>query len=335
MERPANPFDRPPGDDERGPFATGEHTSFDGDDDAAFYALDGELDEALDESPEVISVDPPVEAPATSPFDSGPVTAPALGGTGGSVRGPATIAAPAALALMEHDDDEPVGLFARTSFAPGAGPRVSLMPAEVLTTRRVRHAQHRGVLALVAVVVLVVAAYALVSGERSIARQDLAAAQQRSADLTAQQARYARAPVVYAQVADTSAALSSVMAQDVRWYDYLSNLAVTAPTGLWLTSWKATVADPAAASATPAVDPTTGLPFTANTQATLSFSATTSDEADVVSWLRLLTATPGLAGSGATALTRTAVGDQPVITFDSSASMTDAALSRRYPAKKD
>lgn len=338
-DRPVNPFDRPPGDDEPS-FTTGDHTSFDGEDDAAFYALDGELDEALGEGPDDASVDPVVEASAFSSFDSGPVASPAVGGTDGSVRGPATVAAPAAppaaapaaVALMEHDD-EPVGLFARTSFAPGAGPRVSLMPAEIMTTRRVRRAQRRGVLALVAVVALLVAGYALVAGERAMAREDLAAAQQRSAELTVEQSRYARAPLVYAQVEDTQAALASVMAGDVRWYQYLADLAVTSPTGLWLTSWQASAADPTLASATP--DPVTGLPAAAAPVAALTVSGTATNEPDVADWLDVLTATPGLAGSTVSSLTRTAVGEQPVITFDSSAAMTEAALSDRYAAKKD
>lgn len=368
MDRPVNPFDRPPGDDEP-PSGTGKQTfSFDGDDEAAFYALDGELDEALGESPD----DAPVDAPAPSSFDGAPVTSPfggaatassgdaplpaapvpftpepatsaappssapagtpAVGGTSGSVRTAATVDAPAAVALMEHDD-EVVGLFTRTSFTPGSGPRVSLMPTEIMTTRRVRRAQRRGILALAGVVVLVVAAYALVSGERSVARDDLAAAQQRSTELTTEQSRYARAPQVYAQVDDTRAALASVMAGDVRWYQYLADLAVTSPTGLWLTSWQASTSDPTLAPTTP--DPTTGQPAAAAPVAALTISGTAADEPDVADWLDVLTATPGLAGSTASSLTRTAVGAEPVITFDSSAAMTRAALSDRYAAKKD
>lgn len=338
MDRPVNPFDRLRGHDGT-PSTTGEHTSLDGDDDA-FYALDGELDEALGEGPDDVAVDAPASAVdsgrAASPSgDVPPAPGAPTSGTGGSVRGPAatTVTAPAAVALVEHDDDEPVGLFARTSFAPGSGPRVSLMPAEVMTTRRVRRAQHRGVLALVGVVVLVVAVYALVAGERSMARDDLAAAQQRSAELTAEQSRYARAPLVYAQVDDTRAALASVMAGDVRWYQYLADLAVTSPTGLWLTSWQASAADPTLAPATP--DPVTGLPAAAAPVAALTVSGTAANEPDVADWLDVLSATPGLAGSTASSLTRTAVGEQPVITFDSSAAMTDAALSDRYVAKED
>lgn len=356
MARPVNPFDRPPGDDEP-PSTTGGHISFDGDDDTAFYALDGELDDALGESPDDAptssasgsgpAIAPPgddLQPTALEPFTPEPTTSaapapsvtaglPAVGGTGGPVRAPGTAAAPAAVVLMEHDDDEPVGLFARTSFTPGSGPRVSLMPAEIMTTRRVRRVQRRGVLALVGVVVLIVAAYALVVGERSMARDDLAAAQQRSTELTAEQSRYSRAPQVYAQVDDTRAALASVMAGDVRWYQYLADLAVTSPTGLWLTSWQASASDPTLAPTTP--DPATGQSAATAPVASLTVSGTAADEPDVADWLDVLTATPGLAGSTASSLTRTAVGTRPVITFDSSATMTKAALSERYAAKKD
>ena len=314
MGRPVNPFDRPPADDGPAP-------------------SDQEVDDVH------LATDPPrVDETVTGPGPFGNLS----GVPDGDGRGPSSLApagspppaaatAGAATMLLEDEDDEPVGLFARTPFTPGAGPRVDLLPSEVVTVRLVRRAQRRGALVLVAVLALVVAAYVLVSGERTMAREDLAAAQQRSVQLTAEQARYARAPIVYAQVEQTRAALASVMAGDVRWYQYLADLAVTSPPGLWLTSWQASTSDPTLAPATP--DPAAGAPAAVAPVATLTVSGTAADEPDVADWLDVLAATPGLTGSTASSLTRTAVGEQPVITFDSSASMTEAALSDRYAVK--
>ena len=331
MDRPVNPFDRPPGDDGPSP-GTGD-AGYEDDlarfdalaDDDVFLAEDIAL---FGEPAPELAAPVPASSPAP-PALSKPATVSASAPSSGSAApAPAT---GTTTALLDHDDDEPVGLFARTPFAPGAGPRVDLLPGEVVTVRRVRRAQRRGVLALIGVLVLIAAAYALVSGERATARQDLAAAQARTVELTAEQARYAEAPRVYAQVESTQAALSSVMAGDVRWYQYLADLAVTSPTGLWLTSWQATSSDPTLAPTTP--DPTTGAPAAATPVAALTVSGTAADEPDVADWLDVLAATPGLTGSTASSLTRTAVGEQPVVTFDSSASMTDAALSDRYAAK--
>ncbi len=236
--------------------------------------------------------------------------------------------------VLEHDDDDMVGLFARVPFAPGTGPRVNLVPKEVLAARRVQRAQRRGLLALIAVVVLIVIAYALVAGERAVAREDLAAARAQTDQLMAEQARYAQAPKVYAEVDAIDAALETVMTDDVAWYQYVADLAVAAPPGLWLTSWSATVADPATEAA---VDPATaavtmpdGLDL-----ASLTIGGSSQSENQVPTWLETLDAMPGLRGAYASSLTRTAVDETPVITFESSASMAQDARSNRYAKKTE
>lgn len=343
MDRPVNPFDRPPSDDEP-TFDTGD--AYEDDlarfdalaDDDVFLADDTALfgEQASAASDAAVGADPSFPEPSSTPPSSfepvAPATAPAPAASTATAPAASTAPAPGgtATALLEHDDDEPVGLFARTPFAPGAGPRVDLLPGEVVTVRQVRRAQRRGAAALVGVLVLIAAAYVLVSGERAMAREDLAAAQARTVGLTAEQAKYAEAPLVYAEVESTQAALASVMAGDVRWYQFLADLAVTSPPGLWLTSWQATSSDPSLA---PTVDPVTGAPAAAVPVANLTVSGTAADEPDVADWLDVLSATPGLTGSTASSLARTAVGQQPVITFDSSAAMTKAALSDRYAAK--
>ncbi len=236
--------------------------------------------------------------------------------------------------VLEHDDDEMVGLFARVPFAPGTGPRVNLVPAEVLTARRVQRAQRRGLLALVGVVAVVLAAYALVSAERAVARDDLASAQAQTVQLTTEQARYAEAPKVYAEVDAIDAALASAMTDDVDWYQYVADLAVAAPPGLWLTSWTATMTDPATSAA---VDPATAAVTVPDGPdlASLTVGGSSEGEDQIPAWLETLDAMPGLRGAYASSLTRTAVDATPVITFESSASMAQDARSGRYTNKTE
>ncbi len=231
--------------------------------------------------------------------------------------------------MVLDQDDEIVGLFARTPFAPGSGPRVDLMPAEIVSARRVQRFQRGGLLALVGVVLVVLAAYALVVAERSVAREDLAGAQAETARLTAEQARYARAPLVYAEVDAIEAELATVMADDVSWYQYLADLSVSTPPGLWLTSWTATMTDPAAAAA---VDPSVAAVTAPDGPdlATLTIGGSSQDERQVPDWLEVLDRTPGLRGAYASSLTRSAIDETPVLTFESSASMAQSARSDRY-----
>lgn len=236
--------------------------------------------------------------------------------------------------VLDHDDDDMVGLFARVPFAPGTGPRVNLVPAEVLASRRVQRAQRRGLVALIGVVVLIAVAYALVVAERAVARDDLAAAQATTTRLMADQARYAEAPRVYAEVEAIDAALETAMTDDVEWYQYVADLAVAAPPGLWLTAWSATMTDPATAAV---IDPATAsvtMPDGPDL-ASLTISGSSQDEDQIPDWLEILDAMPGLRGAYASSLTRTAVDDTPVITFESSASMGQDARSNRYTEKTE
>lgn len=211
-------------------------------------------------------------------------------------------------------------------------PRVDLLPPEILVRRRFRHTQQRSVVALAALAAVLAGGCVLSAQDAREAADELAVAQARTAALQAEQAQYARAPQVYAQVDAAQAALRTAMASDVRWYTYLADLAVTAPEGLWLTTVTASVTP--AASAAP-VDPSAvtdplAAAGAAPSVGTLTVGGTVTEEPQVASWLEVLDATPGLTGASTSSITRTAIGERSVLTYESAATITADALSRRF-----
>jgi Tfp pilus assembly protein PilN len=210
-------------------------------------------------------------------------------------------------------------------------PRVDLLPPEVLARRRFRATQRRSAVVLAAVAAALAGGYVLAVLDAGDAADELATAQARTAELTAEQARYARVPQVYGQVDAAQVALRTAMAADVRWYAHLGDLAASAPEGLWLTSITASVTPAATPGAVPGtvVDPLAAA-GAAPSLGTLRINGTVREEQQVAAWLDALDATPGLTGATTSGITRTAVGDQPVMTFESSATITADALSRRF-----
>lgn len=203
-------------------------------------------------------------------------------------------------------------------------PRVDLLPPEILVRRRFVRTQRRSAVALVAVLAVITAGYAVQVRAAGEAADELAVAQARTASLQAEQVQFARAPQVYAQVEAAQAALRTAMSDDVRWYSYLADLTVTAPDGVWLTSITASV-EPAAVVADPLAATGAAAPV-----GTLSIAGTVTEETQVADWLEVVDATPGLSGAATSGITRTAVGPRPVFAFESSASITADALSGRY-----
>ena len=251
--------------------------------------------------------------------------------TFGSPAGPAEDAAPTEVLAPAGPPDALAPVY--------RVPRVDLLPPEILARRRFRHTQQRSVVALAALVVGLAGGYVLSAQDRSEAADELAVAQARTAALTAEQAQYARAPQVYAQVDAAKAALRSAMAGDVRWYTYLADLAVTAPDGLWLTTVTASVTPSAGTATAPVgaavvVDPLAA-PGAAAPVGTLSVGGTAEQEPQVASWLEVLDATPGLTGASTSSITRTAIGERSVLTYESAATVTADALSRRFEQETD
>jgi Tfp pilus assembly protein PilN len=209
-------------------------------------------------------------------------------------------------------------------------PRVNLLPPEIREAAKFRRFQ----LAMVAAGVGAVALVGLLSynAHNSVtqAKGDLASAQQQQTSLQGQLAGLQSVRDVYSQVAAKKAMLSQAMGSEIRWSYYLTDLSLKIPQNVWMTGvtaaeQQATTAPASAAGvAAPSAVPA-GI-------GTVTFTGTAFSHDDVANWLDALAKERGFTNAYFTNSTKSAIGPKSVVTFSSSVTLTQAALSGRYNA---
>lgn len=209
-------------------------------------------------------------------------------------------------------------------------PRVNLMPPEILAARVFQRTQI-GLGASVLVVLAVIGGVFLLSQRQAdAAAENLAAEQSRTTTLQTEQAQYAEVPTVLAEVEAAETARETAMGNDVLWYRYLNDIALSYPENVWLGGLTASVASPTTQSVLSAesTDPLATPGF-----GTISFTGSSLTNPDVANWLDVLTATPGFADSTYSSATRTERSGQIVVDFSTSVVVTEEAKSHRFDRK--
>jgi Tfp pilus assembly protein PilN len=193
---------------------------------------------------------------------------------------------------------------------------INLLPPELARKKQAR----RRVAGLIAVGVAYLILLALITywqnGKVQIIKDDLAA--QLQVNQTAQQqiAALSGADDLRTQYENGVARVQSVLATDVAWAKLFNDLARVIPDRVWLTS------------------------FTGQTQADteipgvvgqVQVGATAFDYPDASAWLRVVDSDvwPAIAGGWVTSAQTSAIGDIPVVDFQSNASLTQASVSTR------
>ena len=212
-------------------------------------------------------------------------------------------------------------------------PRVNLLPPEIEERQRFRKVQFglgAGVLAAVAAVgVLTV----LANGAVGDAQSDLDAANARQSALQSQKAQYAEVPQVYAQVEAARAQLGQAMGQEVRWSYFLNDLSLKSPGKIWLTTMTVTQdVDGATALVNPTV-PGATTEYLQKGLGTVTFEGYGYGHNDVAAWLDALAKQKGLTQPYFTKSAKEEIGDESAVKFASQATITEAALSKRYTEK--
>lgn len=208
-------------------------------------------------------------------------------------------------------------------------PRVDLLPPEIGERRRLRKVQTGlggAVLATLGLATLLVLGAQASVGD---AQADLDAATATGAGLRAQQEAFA--PVVQtrrrAQAAEQ--VLADAMGEEVRFSSLLDTIGRSTPSGVWisdltLTQGTAAATPGTAAAAAPAA---AGVPEAIGTA---SITAVGFDHDSVAAWLESLAGAEGFTAPAFSAATESLRGERKVVEFTSTATLTDAALSRRY-----
>jgi Tfp pilus assembly protein PilN len=169
-------------------------------------------------------------------------------------------------------------------------PQVNLLPEEISAGRRFRGLQKA--LAGVGIVVALgcVAGVLWAGAGVDEAETDLQAVLAQGADLQRQQAKYAEVPATLAELDRVKAAREAAMGTDVRWYRFLTELAINTPSGTQLKSVSITMNDSTAPTAATVPLSTAGL-------GTVSVTGTAVNFPDVAAWLEAVNKVTGLTSS--------------------------------------
>jgi Tfp pilus assembly protein PilN len=198
-------------------------------------------------------------------------------------------------------------------------PRVNLLPPGIAARYRLRRLQ----LAVGCLLLLVVGVVASLSMQAAEARRDagsqLDAASARGAVLQAESVQYVDVLAVHRRAQAAQDMLALAMAEEVRFSELLDDLSRTIPDDVWLEDVR--FSQPATTS--PAVA------AAASSIGTVSFTGGASSHDDVAAWLESLASQKGYANPSLTDSTAVA-GEQGTVTFNSTVTLTSAALSGRH-----
>lgn len=193
--------------------------------------------------------------------------------------------------------------------------RVNLLPREVLVARKARTARLVAVVGLAVVVLLLAGVTVLFRAQVGLAGDDLAAAQDQTAAMKAQERAYADVVTMQAQVAAIGGQVASATADDLAWQPVFDAVraavpsravltGITADNGVLDASASAGGAAPAApaggapgvATAGGSATPTTPGAATAGADVvgTLQLTGAADSEATVAAYVDALSAIPGL-----------------------------------------
>jgi Tfp pilus assembly protein PilN len=209
-------------------------------------------------------------------------------------------------------------------------PRVNLLPPEITQAHRLRRTKAGLAAGLVVVIGAIGGAYVTQVNAKNTAQDSLAQEQATGAKLQAEQAKYADVPRTIAAIDQAETMRETAMANDVEWYRSLTNVSVTLPSKVWLTSLTLQVgaAGGTAASTTPAATPLAG------GVGTVTAVGTAMDHPDVATWLDVLARQPGMSDAYFSSSKKKEIGSKSVVDFSSTATVTDEALSHRYDRKQ-
>ncbi len=205
-------------------------------------------------------------------------------------------------------------------------PRVNLLPPEILENRSFRRNQLIMAAAVVASVVLGGAVTLWSQHEVTAAERERDIVAARTTELRGQLAALDEVPRVIGQVDGARQARERAMANDVLWYRFMDELAVTTPNQVWLRSLQVGIDGDVAAPATDALTPP-GI-------GEMTVSGTAARFTDVAQWLTSVVGVNGMAISRLqTATNDTSKNADERIAFSAIVSVNREALSHRYDRK--
>ena len=221
--------------------------------------------------------------------------------------------------------DKPRTRGAGAGFVAGQ-PQVNLLPPEIRAARGLKRVQ--GYLALLLVVVLLACAgaYVVARLDKANAESGLTKAQDRTAELQADEAKYADVPRVLGQLDDTKKALDLGMSTEILWKPYYDAIAAVLPAGVSLDSLTVTEGTPMTAG------PAAGSPLEEPSIGQVQFSARSKTLPDTAALVDALDAIPGLGDAWVTSAAVQADDTSKTVYYNVSATVQvrDTAYAHRF-----
>ena len=205
-------------------------------------------------------------------------------------------------------------------------PRVNLLPPEIHEAAKFRRFQLAMAGAGVAAVAVVGGLTYMAHNDVSKAKAQVTAAQAEKTSLMKQQASLQYVADIRSQVDAKKAMLVQAMAPEIRWSYYMTDLSLRIPDHVWLTNVTASEAS---------AQPTTSTTSSALTQpgiGSVTFAGIAFSHDDVATWLDSLAKERGFTNVYFSNSTKGQLGPRSIVTFTSSVSLSQAALSGRFTA---
>lgn len=210
----------------------------------------------------------------------------------------------------------------------GGPARANLLPPEVGLAAQGRVMRRNAIAIVVVAVLVVIAAYAGASFLAASAQGQLDAANQRTQELVAEQAKYAEVRQVTSMISTAIAAEQVGTSTEIDWKAYLTDIQNSLPAGTLVTNVVAETATPITAFGQPTV------PLQGARIGELTFTATSPSLPDVEKWLIALSKLHGFVDASPGSITL----NEDTATYEVSITMhinTDALLFRYDDAARD
>lgn len=175
----------------------------------------------------------------------------------------------------------------------GGLPQVNLLPPEVRAARGLRNLKRWLAMALVLVLVLCTAVFALAKLSKAAADNELTAAQAETQRLQKEQQKYAEVPRVLGALQNATTARTLGMATDVSWSSYYAAVTAVLPADVSISSLVVTTQS-SSGSAAPAANP-----LQVPSVGQIQFTGRSTTVPNTAAWLDALNGIPGFANAWA------------------------------------
>ena len=169
----------------------------------------------------------------------------------------------------------------------GGPARANLLPPEVGLAAEGRAMRRKAIALIVVAILIAVAAYAGATVVTIASQVQLAAANDRTAELMKEQSKYVVVQQVTAMLDAAAAAQRVGTSTEIDWKKYLDEIQASLPAGTLVTNFRAETSTPLLEFVQPTV------PLQGSRMGELSFTATSQALPDVESWLIALSKLPG------------------------------------------